>query len=289
MIRTGTGSTFVSAALIVSATGLLLFGSCLTDAEKKPEPDSPEPVEEVYDVLFVGSSYFASNDLPGMVDSMVTAAGRKINIEREIVPGTYLDYHATSPVTAEKLRLKDWDFVFLQGGCTNIAYPELYNPYSTTHEDHPVLPSLKILEKKIHENCDSTVMVYFMSQAFEDGMTWKGFPEETYDVMQQRIIDNTLEYAAQVDFVVSPGGAAWKHILAEPDVPLHYLHREDWNHPSLYGSYVFACVVYSTIYMETSEGIPYYSTIDPELAGHFQQRGSTTVLFNPAQWKLPGR
>ncbi|MBN2072166.1 MAG: hypothetical protein JW814_11985 [Candidatus Krumholzibacteriota bacterium] len=247
------------------------------------KPDTP------LDILFIGSSYFASNDLPSMVGDLIAASGKDINISTEIVPGRYLDYHAKSSATALRINEKEWDYIFLQGGCTTIAYPEPDNPFSSTTLLHPLLPSLVTLEAKIHGNCERTKMVYFMPWAYEDGMTFmKEFPWifETYDVMQQRIIDNTLLFAGQVDFVIAPVGSAFRAIITELHNPLHYLHQDDWNHPSLFGSYLAACVIYSTLYLETAEGIEYYAGISEATALHFQEVGSTTVLAKRQLWKL---
>jgi hypothetical protein len=124
-----------------------------------------------------------------------------------------------------------------------------------------------------------------MPWAFEDGMTWMGWPD-TYDDMQVKIHDRILEYSDQIGFTVAPVGWAWKQVLEQNDYPLHYLHREDWSHPTPEGSYLMACVIYSTIFVESTTGNSYYSSVSETEASFFQEIGSNTVLNDTLLWKV---
>ena len=81
-----------------------------------------------------------------------------------------------------------------------------------------------------------------MAWAFEDGMTWYQDWTDTYEDMQLKIYDTVLEYAEEIGFMIAPVGWSWYKVLEELDYPLHYLHMGDWNHPSLKGSYLMACM-----------------------------------------------
>ena len=116
-------------------------------------------------------------------------------------------------------------------------------------------------------------------------MIWYGWPD-TYADMQTKIYENTLQYSNDLDFVVAPVGWAWYTVLEENNYPLHYLHMSDWNHPSLKGSYLIACVIYSTIFQESSIGNTYYANLQEEEATYFQTVASNTVLDSLALWNI---
>lgn len=60
----------------------------------------------------------------------------------------------------------------------------------------------------------------------------------------------------------------------------------DWNHPSLKGSYLMACVIYSTVFRERTTGIEYYADIPEDDASNFQEVGSDIVLDNLELWNI---
>lgn len=48
----------------------------------------------------------------------------------------------------------EWDFVIMQGGCQNIAYPEDHHLIFPPYQQHPVAPALRTLYNKIKNNCE---------------------------------------------------------------------------------------------------------------------------------------
>ncbi len=63
----------------------------------------------------------------------------------------------------------------MQGVGRVTAYPDSF----TTH---PVYPALVTLQNKVYETCESTKMAFCMPWAFEDGMTWYGWPDTYADM-----------------------------------------------------------------------------------------------------------
>jgi len=236
----------------------------------------PEPIQ----VLFIGSSYFYDNNLPDLFRKLVESSGRSAYIDNYNPCGLYLDHHASSSLTESKIRERHWDYVILQGVGAVTAYPEYFTEY-------PVYPALVTLRDKISGNCAETGMVFCLPWAFEDGMTWKEGWKDMYTDMQVKIYNNTLLYSDEIGFIVAPVGWAWFEVLADKQYPLHYLHDSDWNHPSLKGSYLMACVIYSTVFRESSTGIPFCSKLDLDEANYFQGIASSTVLENPSLWNIP--
>ena len=104
--------------------------------------------------------------------------------------------------------------------------------------------------------------------------------------MQIKIYENTLQYSDDVGFVIAPVGCAWNTVLKEKKYPLHYLHLSDWNHPSLRGSYLMACVIYATIFQQDLSGIDYFAGLPEDEARYFQAVASSTVLDSLELWNI---
>ncbi len=234
---------------------------------------------EPYKILFIGSSYFDFNNLPGLFYYLATGSGKEVIISRRILSGLYLSDHAQSSSTLVKIQEKDWDFVILQGVGSVTAYPETYT-------SHPVYPSLVNLVNKIKNNCETTRVILCMPWAFEDGMTWVPGWTDEYEEMQRKIYTNTLFYSDEIGFEIAPVGWAWNTVLEEKDYPLHYLHLNDWNHPSQKGSYLMNCVIFTTIFNESPIGFTNYGGLDPEDALYFQTIASNTVLNDLDLWNI---
>lgn len=231
------------------------------------------------EILFIGSSYFNYNDLPFIVEKLTEETGKEVYIDHTGQNGMYLEDHVNRSTTEAKINERDWDFIILQGVGSLIAYPDYY-----TH--HPVYPALVQLKNKIHSNNVSTRIIFCLPWAFEDGMTWVQGWTDTYEDMQIEIYNRTLQYSEELDLTIAPVGWAWYKILDDKNYPLHYLHISDWNHPSVKGSYIMACVIYSTLFIESSVGIPYYSGIETSEAIEFQTTASNTVLNDTILWNI---
>ena len=261
--------------LSLSLCLLMAVGACSED-----EPViilTPPPEATACHVLFLGSSYFAVNDLPGLFESLAGAGNKEVAIKQVIPSGNYLDYHATSATSIAMINSRDWDLVILQGVGRIVAYP------GDAHFN--LVSVLNTLEQIIHNNCSSTEIMFCMPWAFEDGMLWTTGGTDTYFDMQQHIYDNTLTYPDLVDIVISPVGWAWNTIMLEGP-PLHYLFLSDWNHPSLRGSYLTACVIYSSVFRESVAGTSFLGGLSADEASHFQDVSSTIVQDSLGLWRL---
>jgi hypothetical protein len=246
-------------------------------SEDEPGFTLTPPPSGKTEILFIGSSYFAYNDLPGLFEQLAEAGGSEVYVMQVVPLGTYLDYHSTSGTTISMINSRDWDFVILQGVGRIVAYPE--------DASFDMVSVLNSLEQTIHANCDSTEIMFCMPWAFEDGMLWTEGGTDDYFDMQQHIYDNTLAYPDTVDMVISPVGWAWNAIMLE-EPPRHYLFMSDWNHPSLLGSYLTACVIYSSVFRESVEGNSCRAGLTAEEASHFQSTASAIVMDELGLWGL---
>jgi hypothetical protein len=236
--------------------------------------------QDTCEILLIGSSYFNYNNLKEIIKNLADSSNKETYIEMHGQNGMYLSDHAASPATEAKINERNWDYVILQGVGVLVAYPDSFP------DDHPVYPALVTLRDKIQANCETTRMLFQMPWAFEDGMTWYQNWTDTYEDMQIHIYDNTLQYSDEIGFEIAPVGWAWYAVLEEYNYPLHYLHMGDWNHPSLKGSYLLACTIYTTVFQESVVGNTYHCGISEEEVEFYQAIASDTVLNNLELWNI---
>ncbi len=259
------------------------FGACSLSGPSAVEPEAPEADD--LKVLFIGSSYLAVNDMPGIFREFAQRAGKRVFIRREVLSGHYLDYFAASAHTEQVIAEQEWDYVLLQGGCQNAAYPDSHADITPNSGYHPVLPALDALKGKIDSNHGGTRTVYMLPWAFEDGMTWVPGQTDTYADMQQKIRDNALLWADSLGLAVAPVGWAWYQVLKD-GAPVHHLHTSDWNHPNWRGSYLSAAVVFATVFEESVTDVAYEVGLAPAEARELREVASRTVLDSLALWNI---
>lgn len=257
---------------------------CNRDSCTRPHHSNPDP--EIYKILFIGSSYFNYNNLPEMFKKLAEAGKIEFYIDAQIKNGTYLDYHSTNPATEQKIKQDKWDYVLLQGVCTNCGYPDTHHLIFPPYQSHPLKPALETLYQKIKANCESSKVIYCMPWAFEDGTLWLQGGTDTYFDMQQKIYDNTIKFADEIGLVIAPVGWAWNVVLKTKIKESHYLHLSDYNHPSIRGSYLTVCVLYAMIFQEELKDINYFAGLPEDEAKYFQKVASETVLDSLEVWNI---
>jgi len=249
--------------------------------------DTPSvtPSEGDLRVLFIGSSYLAVNDLPGLFFGMAQAGGKQVFAAQRVQSGYYLDYFAMDGATTRAIEDREWDYVILSGGCQTAAYPNTHHQIKEDWGHHDPFPALKSFRQKVSASNPDAVLVYIMPWAFEDGMTWVPGQTDDYFAMQESIRTNALAWADSLDLVVAPVGMAWKAIM-EQEVPEHYLHEGDWNHPNPRGSFLSAATLYATVFKESAEHVDFQWILDANEAQTFRDVGSATVLDSLALWNI---
>jgi len=246
---------------------------------KEPFTNEKNNVDFQTKILFIGSSYFNYNNLPALFEEFTIDTQKPAYIDSRCINGWYLETHANSPETDAKINEMQWDYVILQGCGINMAYPE-YDFAPAAY------PALEVLCDKIYDNCASTIIIFNMPWAFEDGMIWYQDWTDTFEDMQLLIYNNTVIYSNSLYFQIAPVGWTWYEVLEEKGYPLHYLHLSDWNHPSLNGTYLMACVLFSTVFLESSIGIQYTAGLPEDEVTYFQTIASETVLNDLLLWNI---
>lgn len=237
-----------------------------------------EGEKRTYKILLLGNSYFNYNNLMYLFETLATRAGKDVYVDQYVHNGFSLSDHCDNSETESKIQEEDWDFVVMIGSGSRTAYPNHFT-------QDPVYPALVCLKDKILKNHASTRMMFCMPWAYEDGMTWYGWGD-TFADMQLNIYLNTVKYSEDIDFSIVPVGWVWFWVLEEKDYPLHYLHTEDWNHPSLKGSYLMACTIFTSIFQESVTNMQYTAGIQQDEALLFQTFATNVVLNDLELWNL---
>jgi len=229
-------------------------------------------------ILFIGNSYTYVNNLPQLLYDLALSAGDTIVYDSNTPGGYTLQSHCTNATTLSKISLGNWDYVILQEQSQNPAF----SPQQVASD---VLPYAKRLDSLIHisNNCCQTVFYMTWGRINGDASNCAFYPPIcTYLGMQQRLKESYLLMANNNSAVVSPVGEAWKNVRAlYPNINLY---SSDGSHPSIEGSYLAACVFYTSIFKTSCVGLSFTSTVTPSNALILQQIASETVLDSIDYW-----
>ena len=185
-------------------------------------------------VLFIGNSFTARNDVPGMVARL--AAGNGLHLEHRLISrgGASLRMHWNRPETAQVIGRgldgQPWDYVVLQEQSTL--------PVKNAARMHE---NVRDIDAAIRAAGSRTVLY----------MTWarRNMPAPQ---TQRAITEAYASIGRELGAAVVPAGVAWERVLARPEPPA--LHDKDQSHPTLAGSYLAACVIFGVLFGRSPVG-----------------------------------
>lgn len=226
--------------------------------------------------LFIGNSYMGVNNLPSMVSDLSTSLGDVLIIDSNTPGGQTFQNHAANPINYQKMAAQNWDYIILQGQSQEPSFPFAQVNTQTLPYAMQLADSAKAIQPCSQVN-------YFMTWGRQNGdPQWDSI--NTFDKMNGRLRDAYLRIADSANAAVSPVGVAWKYI--RDNHPNINLYQQDGSHPSLEGSYLAACVFYSSLFHKSSLGSSYNPGIDPSTANILQAVASAVVLDSLSTWKL---
>ncbi|WP_335158676.1 SGNH/GDSL hydrolase family protein [Nostoc sp.] len=187
--------------------------------------------QQVIRVLFIGNSYTYFNDLPWLIQQLTASAEepKKLETEMVVIGGATLQNHWKRGKALRLLKAKLWDYVVLQEQSTlPITNPQEMYKYAT------------LFDAEIKRVNSQTVFY----------LTWA---KQNQPETQQILTDAYMNIAQELKAKVAPVGIAWQKIQ-EANLKLN-LYNSDRSHPSPIGSYVAACVFYTTFYENSPVGL----------------------------------
>jgi len=231
-------------------------------------------------VLFLGNSYTYVNDLPGLISQVAHSMGDSVRHDQSTPGGYTFQMHCRDSVSRAKIAEADWDYVVLQEQSQLPSWP----PDSVQLLVYPYADTLNMLVKN-NDSC--SVTLFFMTWGRQNGdadnCPWYP-PVCTYDGMQARLRESYLEMGQLFSAEVSPVGIAWQHTRSL--FSAIELYASDGSHPSIYGSYLAACVFFGAIFHQSPIGAYYPAAIPADTAGFLQQIAYHTVFDSLAVWYI---
>ncbi len=181
------------------------------------------------DALFVGNSFTARNDVPGLVARLAAARGKTLRHRLVSAGGASLRRHWNAGAAQRSMAEATPDVVVLQEQSTL--------PVKNAARMHE---NVRLFDEAIRAAGARTVLY----------MTWarKHEPQN-----QQRIADAYSSIGEELGAIVVPVGLAWERVLATGEGPV--LHDKDGSHPTVAGSYLAACVFLRSLFDESPVGI----------------------------------
>lgn len=226
-------------------------------------------------LLIIGNSYTFCNDLPRLLQAMADADGTPLEVDSYTAGAMSLRGFLDSPQHAagrRKLENGDYNYLLLQDQSQTPAY----NPDET-------LNSVRRWCEIARRHKTKTILF----------LTWAHATEADGKIKLQTAMqdDTSLTYckaAIANKARVAPVGEAWRRwYIKHPGDPLHV---KDMSHPTPEGTYLAACVIYSTLTGKKATGIPvrlkgYPLRIPASRARELQKTAATTLKnFTPADY-----
>ncbi len=286
--RTSKSSFRSSRLTSIGAVSLLigiLLPACSRSSSSQSNvaaPGTGGPPAQAVSVLFLGDDFTRLNDTPGLLEGLALAAGRSIDSEMNAPTGTTLgepqttgDPHSSNPTSLNLINSRSWDFVILQEEAATPTIPFAKNNF--------MLPGANTLSAVIQANDPATTVLMFETWASDVGGQFC-HPQECspffadFDTMQDTVSDSCMEVATTIGADLAPIGQAWQFARQRNSSIL--LHEADGFTPTLAGSYLAACVIYTHIYQSSPVGLSFTGGL-PSITATFLQDAAANAIWGP--------
>ena len=231
-------------------------------------------------ILWIGNSYIATNNLPLVFYNLAISGGDTVQYDSNTPGGATLQNHATSAVTQQKISSQPWDYVVVQAQSQEPSFPP--NQVQTQ-----TLPFATDLDSMIRANnsCSETVFYMTWGRKYGDQTNCPNYPPLcTFEGMTNRLRSSYKLMADQNQGIVAPVGPAWKNSwFADSTINLWV---SDNSHPSPSGTYLTACVFYSTFFRKSPVGFPYTAGLSQDVAAYLQEVAWNTVNDSLETWNI---
>ena len=239
------------------AFAVLLLAACGGGGDSS----SPPPMASAdINLLFMGNSHTANNDVPGMVAAMVRAARPGRSVAATNAPGIlFLEQRATDAASLQLLRASNWSFVVLQAQESSSSWTVQY------------------------PTDGAEALAKMASDANAVPILFPEWPRRGID--ESRLLFDLYKSIAQKSpACVAPVPQAFDLALARyPDLVLH---AADGNHSSPAGAFLAALVISRTMTGYSPGLLPYLPQFTVDAATQEKLRLVATdveMAFQPPQ------
>jgi hypothetical protein len=184
--------------------------------------------EASLNVLFIGNSFTARNDLPKLIANLAAAAGKTMRHQLISVGGASLRTHWNKADALHAIQRGGYDYVVLQEQSTL----PIKNPQRMRE-------NVLLFDQAIKAAGSKTALYLTWARAHA--------PDS-----QEQITTAYTSIAREIEATLIPAGIAWQKHLREPDPII--LHDKDAIHPTLAGSYLAACTAFAAMFKTSPIG-----------------------------------
>lgn len=265
---------------------IIILSGCVSSFEKRFDcslEEIPPESSQHYNVLFIGTNLTSENNIPRMVGKLAKSMGDSL-FYLSMAPYDYdFERHFSDNSTKAMIADFDWDYVVMQeSGWRNALPQSMADTMSFRWADS--------LQQYIVEQNPQAQLILFLTNGFESGVNaidrnWaQSDPDvSTFSGMQERIKQNCFALASELDADVAPCGMLWK-ICLDRDSTLNFFLKDKIN-PTIHGSYLSACTLYSSIFKKKLELAYHPIDVSDEDALFFQLAVSEALFECNPDWR----
>ena len=236
--------------------------------------------QETKNVLFLGNSYTAVNNLPSLIQQVANSTGDVFNYDSNTPGGYRLKNHTTNTTSLNKIQAGNWDYVVLQDQSQFPSFPDA----QVAVEVYPYATQLNSLIKQ-YNPCATTAFYMTWGRENGDAVNCGGWPPVcTYEGMDDLLRQRYQIMANDNNGITSPVGAVWRYLRTNH--PTLNLYSGDGSHPSLIGSYAGAVSFYCSLFRKDPTQITFNSTINTANATIIKNAVKQVVFNNFQEWNI---
>lgn len=257
--------------LMIFAFVLFFFG-CSKNDNDTVAGCAGKPVQKV---LFIGNSYTAFNNLPGLVKDIACSGEHKIEVTA-FTPGGYrFSQHAVDKRVLDLIASERWSFVILQN-------QSLVPSWKPRHVAAKSTPHAVTLVKAIKANNRKTQVIYFVTWGRENGdfQICEYYSKVcTFEGHTRALYKGYTLYRKATGGELAMVGSAWEAVVNDPNSPFDSgeLWSGDHSHPELRGSYLAACTIFAAMFNQSPSGLHYPNRLSKRDAAYLQRVATKTM------------
>lgn len=228
-------------------------------------------------ILFIGNSLTYYNNMPSLFQNLALSKGKSINAQFYAPGGTGFSNHVNDANVYALFASRIWDFVVLQPG-TGESVGASATSDSTIARGQRLIDSIKF-----YSPC-AKVILYEISNGIASNKE-AGGNYENYFATQTKIKDTLAKLSNGLHIPFAPAGECFRaYYTHNQDLRLHSSYGD--VHPNVFGSYLVACAIFTTLYQDSVFGASAPENFAQELTTTLQSITDSVVLLHKPAWNI---
>ena len=236
--------------------------------------------QDTKNVLFLGNSYTAVNNLPNLIQQVAASTGNTFTYDSNTPGGHRLKGHSTNTTSINKIKAGNWDYVVLQEQSQFPSFPD----GQVASEVYPYAQRLNDSILK-YNPCAKTTFYMTWGRENGDAGNCAGWPAVcTYEGMDDLLRQRYQIMANDNNGIASPVGAVWRYLRTNH--PTLDLYSGDGSHPSLTGSYAGAITFYCSLFRNDPTLVTFNSSLSSTDATIIKNAVKLVVFDDLEEWNI---